>query len=89
MPSFVHTCALMPVNESPHKDRSSRMNVCVSMCLCVCVLSEHDLQYCVGYNSWQTEFPAHVLPSFRNALDRMESTTDVPCLKTEAFGCDF
>lgn len=59
------------------------------MFVCVCVLSEHDLQYCAGYNSLQTEFPARVVPSFRNALDRMESSTDVPCLKTDAFGCDF
>lgn len=59
------------------------------MCVRVCVLSEHDLQYRVGYNSLQTEFPANVVPSFRNALDRMESTADVPCLKTGVFGCDF
>lgn len=57
--------------------------------MCVCVLSEDDLQYRVGYNSLQTEFPARVVPSFRNALDRMESTTDVLCLKTDIFGCDF
>lgn len=38
---------------------------------------------------FQTEFPACVIASFRNALDRMESTADVPCLKTDIFGCDF
>lgn len=67
------------IYKSPHKDRSTS----------VCVLSENDLQHHVGYNSLQTEFPARVVPSFHNALDRMESTTDVPCLKTDIFGCDF
>ena len=73
--------------------------VCVCVCVCVCVgwggnrgsvgFRGYDLQCSAGYNSFQTEFPACVIASFRNALDRMESTADVPCLKTDIFGCDF
>ena len=52
-------------------------------------LKGFDLWCSAGYNSFRTKFPACVIASFRNALDRMESTIDVPCLKTDIFGCNF
>lgn len=42
-----------------------------------------DLWHSAGYNSLQSEFPACVVTSLGNALDRIESITDVPCLKTD------
>lgn len=69
-------------------------HVCYSVWMCVgnrrsVELRGYNLWCSAGYNSFQTKFPACVVVSFPNDLDRMESTTDVPCLKTDIFGRNF